>query len=103
MSKNAKKSNGKVREIGAGNVLLELPLPVAGVVESLPEVIRELARGRGLNIGFHIFFKPFRLSNFIWRGHPLKGTHCWIKKRARSCKHLLLLASPAGFEPALPP
>jgi hypothetical protein len=42
-----KKANGKVREIGAGSVLLELPLPVAGVIESLPEVIRELAREAG--------------------------------------------------------
>ncbi len=43
-----KKANGKVREIGDGSVLLELPLPVAGVIESLPEVIRELAQEAGL-------------------------------------------------------
>ena len=43
-----KKANGKVREIGDGSVLLELPLRVAGVIESLPEVIRELAREAGL-------------------------------------------------------
>jgi putative transposase len=43
-----KKANGKVREIGDGGVLLGLPLSVAGVIESLPEVIRELARQTGL-------------------------------------------------------
>lgn len=43
-----KKANGKVREIGEGSVLLELPLAVAGVMESLPEVIRELAQEAGL-------------------------------------------------------
>src|SRR5271169_443605 len=43
-----KKANGKVREIGDASVLLELPLQVAGVIESLPEVIRELAQQTGL-------------------------------------------------------
>lgn len=43
-----KKANGKVREIGEGRVLLEVPLPVAGVIETLPEVIRELAQQTGL-------------------------------------------------------
>ena len=42
-----KKANGKVREIGDGRVLLELPLPVAGVIESLPEAIRGLAQEAG--------------------------------------------------------
>lgn len=43
-----KKANGKIREIGDGRVLLELPLAVAGVIESLPDVIRELAQEAGL-------------------------------------------------------
>jgi len=43
-----KKANGKVREISDGSVLLELPLSVAGVIESLPTVIRELAQEAGL-------------------------------------------------------
>ena len=54
-----KKANGKVREIGGGRVLLEVPLPVAGVIETLPEVIRELAQQTGLLLmagsGFGIF------------------------------------------------
>jgi putative transposase len=43
-----KKANGRVREVGEGSVLLELPLSVAGVIESLPEVIRALAQEAGL-------------------------------------------------------
>ena len=43
-----KKANGKVREISNGSVLLELPLSMAGVIESLPEVIRALAQEAGL-------------------------------------------------------
>ncbi|HSB30017.1 MAG TPA: hypothetical protein VLD55_00285, partial [Candidatus Sulfobium mesophilum] len=46
--KMQKKANGKVREISDGGVLLELPMAVAGVIESLPEVIRELAQEAGL-------------------------------------------------------
>lgn len=43
-----KKANGKVREIGDGSVILELPLPVAGVIKSLPEAIRDFAQEAGL-------------------------------------------------------
>jgi len=43
-----KKANGKIREISEGGVLLELPLPVADVIESIPEVIRELSQEAGL-------------------------------------------------------
>lgn len=46
--KMQKKANGKVREMGEGSVLLELPLPVAEIIETLPEVIRELAQQTGL-------------------------------------------------------
>jgi len=43
-----KKANGKVREINDGSVLLELPLSVVGIIESLPEVIRAVAQEGGL-------------------------------------------------------
>ena len=46
--KMQKKANGKVREISDGSVLLELPMEVAVVIESLPEVIRELSQQAGL-------------------------------------------------------
>lgn len=43
-----KKANGRVREIGDGSVLLEVPLSVAGVIESLPGAIRDMAQEAGL-------------------------------------------------------
>jgi len=43
-----KKANGRVREIGEGGVLMELPMPVADVINSMPDVIRELSREAGL-------------------------------------------------------
>ena len=43
-----KKTNGKVRAISDGSVLLELPLSVVGIIESLPEVIRAVAQEAGL-------------------------------------------------------
>jgi putative transposase len=43
-----KKASGKIREINEESVLLELPLSVAGVIGSLPEVIRDLAHEAGL-------------------------------------------------------
>ena len=43
-----KKANEKVREISNGSVLLELPLSVVGIIESLPEVIRAVAQEGGL-------------------------------------------------------
>jgi putative transposase len=46
--KMAKKASGKVREIGEGSVVMELPLSVAGVIGSLPDVVRELAQEAGL-------------------------------------------------------
>ena len=46
--KMQKKANGRIREIREGGVLLELSLPVAAVIESIPEVIRELSQEAGL-------------------------------------------------------
>jgi len=46
--KMEKKANGKIREIGEGRVVLDLPLSLAGVMESLQEAIRNLAQEAGL-------------------------------------------------------
>jgi transposase-like protein len=46
--KMARKVNGKIREVGEGGVLVELPLPVAEVIGNLPELIGELAQETGL-------------------------------------------------------
>jgi transposase-like protein len=43
-----RKVNGKIREISEGGVLLELPLRVAEVMGSLPQLIREMAQETGI-------------------------------------------------------
>ncbi len=43
-----KKANGRIREVSERGVMLELPLPVVDVIESIPEVIRELSQEAGL-------------------------------------------------------
>lgn len=46
--KMERKVNGKIREIGESGILLELPLPVAEVIENLPQLIGELAQETGI-------------------------------------------------------
>lgn len=46
--KMARKANGKVREIGKDTVVLELPLPVAEILEGIPEAIEGVSREVGL-------------------------------------------------------
>lgn len=41
--KMQKKANGKIREIRDGQVILELPLPLADVVRGIPEAVEELS------------------------------------------------------------
>ncbi len=44
----AKKANGKIREISDGQVILELPLPVADVLAGIPEAVEGLSHEVGL-------------------------------------------------------
>jgi transposase-like protein len=46
--KMERKVNGKIREIGEGGIVLELPLPMAEVIENLPRMIGELAQETGI-------------------------------------------------------
>jgi len=46
--KMAKKANGKIREIRDGQVLLELPLPVADVLAGIPAAVEGLSQEVGL-------------------------------------------------------
>lgn len=46
--KMQRKVNGKIREISEGGVLLELPLRVAEVIGSLPQLIRDMAQETGI-------------------------------------------------------
>ncbi|HXX79911.1 MAG TPA: hypothetical protein VEI46_00035 [Thermodesulfovibrionales bacterium] len=48
ISEHQKKANGKIREIAEGRMPLELPLLVTGIIESLPEEIRDMAQEAGL-------------------------------------------------------
>jgi transposase-like protein len=43
-----RKVNGKIRETSEGGILLELPLRVAEVIGSLPQLIREMAQETGI-------------------------------------------------------
>ncbi len=46
--KMQRKANGKIREIGEGQITLELPLPIAQVLSGIPEVVEELSQEVGL-------------------------------------------------------
>jgi hypothetical protein len=46
--KMAKKANGKIREIGDGHVVMEVPLPVADVLAGMPEAVKGLSNEIGL-------------------------------------------------------
>jgi transposase-like protein len=84
--KMQKKANGKIREIGEGSVVVELPLSVVGVIESLPEVIRDLSQEAGLLLmsaamnaecemiaGAKNSKNPFRTAN--WWGEDLRPVY----------------------------
>ncbi|MBI4684112.1 MAG: hypothetical protein HY755_02820, partial [Nitrospirae bacterium] len=46
--KMAKKANGKIREIKEGQVILEMPLPIADVLAGIPEAVEGLSQEVGL-------------------------------------------------------
>lgn len=46
--KMAKKANGKIREIKDGQVVMEIPLPVADVLRGIPEAVERLSQEVGL-------------------------------------------------------
>ncbi|MDO9027608.1 MAG: hypothetical protein Q7U68_01945, partial [Candidatus Roizmanbacteria bacterium] len=46
--KMAKKANGKIREIKEGQVLLEMPLPIADVLAGIPDAVEGLSQEVGL-------------------------------------------------------
>jgi len=46
--KMTKKSNGKIREIKEGQVILELPLSVADVLAGIPDAVEGLSHEVGL-------------------------------------------------------
>lgn len=48
--KMAKKANGKIREIKEGQVILELPLPLANVLAGIPDAVEGLSQEVGLRL-----------------------------------------------------
>lgn len=46
--KMERKANGKIREVGEGGIVLELPLPMVKVIADLPRMIGELAKETGI-------------------------------------------------------
>ena len=81
-----RKVNGKIREIGEGGVLLELPLRVAETIGRLPQLIREMAQETGILLmlaamdsecvriaGPKHARNPFRTAN--WWGSDLRPVY----------------------------
>jgi hypothetical protein len=62
--KMAKKANGKIREIKEGQVILEMPLPIADVLAGIPDAV-EGVHGEGA-------FGIRTLCN-IYRWHRVQG------------------------------
>ena len=73
-----KKANGKVREIGDGRVLLELPLSVAGVIESLPDTVSALAQEAGLLLMTAAMEAECeKIAGAKHTKNPLRGANWW--------------------------
>jgi transposase-like protein len=45
-----RKVNGRIREVGDGRVVLELPLPLAEVLGGIPAAVKEMSEGVGLMV-----------------------------------------------------
>jgi len=73
-----KKANGRIREIGEGGVVLELPLPVVDVIESIPEVIRELSQEAGfLLMSAAMHSECERIAGPKGSKNPLRRANWW--------------------------
>ncbi len=79
-----KKANGRVREIGEGGILLELPLPVADVVESIPDVIRALSQEAGLLLmSAAMRSECEKIAGTKDSKNPLRRANWWGSRRRR--------------------
>ena len=73
-----KKANGRIREIGDGKVLLEVPLSVAGVIGTLPDTVRELAQEAGLLLMSAAMESECRkIAGAKHTKNPLRGANWW--------------------------
>jgi len=76
--KMVRKVNGKVREVGEGGVVLELPLPVADVIGNLPQLIGGLAQEAGLLLMSAMMdFECERIAGPKDSKNPLRVANWW--------------------------
>lgn len=76
--KMAKKANGKIREIKEGQVILELPLPLADVLRGIPEAVEGLSQEVGLMlIGAVIESECERIAGRKNERNPLRTANWW--------------------------
>jgi hypothetical protein len=76
--KMQRKVNGKIRKIGEGGVLLELPLQVAEVIGSLPQLIRELAQETGILLMLAVMNgEGVRIAGPKHSKNPLRMANWW--------------------------
>ncbi|MBI4684627.1 MAG: IS256 family transposase [Nitrospirae bacterium] len=76
--KMAKKANGKIREIKEGQVILELPLPVADVLAGIPDAVEGLSQEVGLMlIGAVIESECEKIAGRKDAKNPLRTANWW--------------------------
>ena len=76
--KMAKKANGKIREIKDGQVILEVPLPLADVLRGIPEAVEVLSQEVGLLlIGAVIESECEEIAGRKNSRNPLRTANWW--------------------------
>lgn len=76
--KMAKKANGKIREVRDGQVILELPLPIADVLAGIHEVVEGLSQEVGLMlIGAVIESECEKIAGQKNIKNPLRTANWW--------------------------
>lgn len=76
--KMAKKANGKIREIKDGQVILELPLPLADVLRGIPDAVEGLSQEVGLMlVGAVIESECEKIAGEKNAKNPLRTANWW--------------------------
>lgn len=76
--KMTKKANGKIREIADGQVVLELPLPVADVLAGIPEAVERLSHEVGLMLVLAVIESECeRIAGTKDSKNPLRTANWW--------------------------
>jgi len=76
--KMAKKANGKIREIKEGQVILEMPLPIADVLAGIPDAVEGLSQEVGLMlIGAVIESECEKIAGRKDAKNPIRTANWW--------------------------